>query len=240
MKSSSAGFSRTEGYAVPSSTILVIGAGAFWTKQTCGLIEAEFDLPCLRFDSIDRATDLMSGFSAPRLVIVDEEFAADVIERPASYFDLDPDASVAFAYRDVEAARAVELGYDGASGPMGYLPMCVPVDVWLCALRLLLHRERFLPCELRSMRGAGDAPPDVVPSPADLAAVQARNLHVLTEREREVLSLASVGNSNKVISRKLSISEHTVKLHMHHVYEKLGVSNRTAAASLFHMEGPVS
>lgn len=152
----------------------------------------------------------------------------------------DPDASVAFAYRDVEAARAVELGYDGASGPMGYLPMCVPVDVWLCALRLLLHRERFLPCELRSTRGAGDAPPDAVPSPSDLAARQARNLHVLTEREREVLSLASVGNSNKVISRKLSISEHTVKLHMHHVYEKLGVSNRTAAASLFRMEGPVS
>ena len=58
---------------------------------------------------------------------------------------------------------------------------------------------------------------------------------MLTDREREVLCLASVGNSNKVISRKLAISEHTVKLHMHHVYEKLGVSNRTAAASLLRM-----
>ena len=123
---------------------------------------------------------------------------------------------------------------------MGYLPMRVPVDVWLCALRLLLHHERFLPCDLRDPRDAGDPPPDVVPPPRESAGRQLRDLHVLTEREKEVLSLASVGNSNKVISRKLAISEHTVKLHMHHVYEKLGVSNRTAAASLFRTEDAAS
>jgi DNA-binding CsgD family transcriptional regulator len=231
------GFSRAEGHYLPSSAILVIGAGAFWTKQTCGLVESELDLPCLRIDSIDRAADLLPGLSGLRLVIVDQIHAEDLLARPALYFGLSVEASVALAYRDVEVARAVERDYDGASGPMGYLPMCVPVDVWLCALRLLLHKERFLPCDLRTPREASEAPPEVVPPPTVATDGTAGNLHALTEREREVLKLASVGNSNKMISRKLAISEHTVKLHMHHVYEKLGVPNRTAAASLFRTGG---
>jgi DNA-binding CsgD family transcriptional regulator len=240
MESVRIGFSRAEGHFLPSSTILVIGTGVFWTKQTCGLIEGEFDLPCLRFDSIEHAADLMPGLSTLRLVIVDEEFAEDLLARPARYFGLSAGASVAVAYRDVDLARTVDRGYDGAFGPMGYLPMRVPVDVWLCALRLLLHHERFLPCDLRAPREASDAPPAVVAPPSETAGRGGCNLDALTEREKEVLSLASVGNSNKVISRKLAISEHTVKLHMHHVYEKLGVANRTAAASRFRMEDAAS
>jgi DNA-binding CsgD family transcriptional regulator len=205
-------------------------------RQTCGLIESELDLPCLRLDTIENAADLIPGLSGLRLVIVDEDLAGDLLARPAIYFGLNAEASVAFAYRDVDAARAVERSYDGASGPMGYLPMRVPVDVWLCALRLLLHHERFLPCDLRTPRETAEPPPDVVSPPARAEGGAGRNLHALTGREREVLSLASVGNSNKVISRKLAISEHTVKLHMHHIYEKLGVPNRTAAASFFRTE----
>jgi DNA-binding CsgD family transcriptional regulator len=236
MKSIHIGFGRTEDLVLPQSAILVLGTGTFWTKQVCGLIESEFDSACLRIDSIERARDLALGPASLRLIIVDEEFAEDLVERPDSYFGLNAAASFAFAYRDVETARDVHRRYDGAQGPMGYLPMRVPVDVWLSALRLLLHRERFLPCDLRSPHEADGPPSDVVPPPPTAAGGAHSRLMALTDREREVLSLASVGNSNKVISRKLAISEHTVKLHMHHVYEKLGVSNRTAAASLLRLE----
>jgi DNA-binding CsgD family transcriptional regulator len=240
MKSVRIGFSRAETHSLPSSTILVIGTAAFWTKQTCGFIEGEFDFPCLRFDSIDHADDLMPGLSTLRLVIVDEELAEDLLARPARYFGLSAGASVAVAYRDVDLARAVDRSYDGAFGPMGYLPMRVPVDVWLCALRLLLNHECFLPSDLRTPRQSSEPPSGVVAPALESGGRTGCNLHALTEREREVLSLASVGNSNKVISRKLAISEHTVKLHMHHVYEKLGVANRTAAASRFRMEDTAS
>lgn len=53
----------------------------------------------------------------------------------------------------------------------------------------------------------------------------------LTGREREVLEMLSRGLSNKLIARRLSISEHTVKFHVSSIYTKLGASSRTDAVS---------
>jgi ATP/maltotriose-dependent transcriptional regulator MalT len=50
----------------------------------------------------------------------------------------------------------------------------------------------------------------------------------VSDREREVILLVVEGLSNKEIARRLRIAEGTVKLHLHNVYGKLGVSNRTA------------
>jgi DNA-binding CsgD family transcriptional regulator len=52
----------------------------------------------------------------------------------------------------------------------------------------------------------------------------------LTRREREVLELVSQGLSNRQIARTLWIAESTVKVHIHHILEKLGVQSRTEAA----------
>jgi DNA-binding CsgD family transcriptional regulator len=54
----------------------------------------------------------------------------------------------------------------------------------------------------------------------------------LTRREREVLGLVSQGLSNRQIARTLWIAESTVKVHIRHVFEKLGVKSRTEAAAL--------
>jgi DNA-binding NarL/FixJ family response regulator len=48
----------------------------------------------------------------------------------------------------------------------------------------------------------------------------------LTAREREVVSLVCDGLSNKMIARKLGITEGTVKVHLHAVYDKLNVRSR--------------
>src|SRR5579859_2200148 len=53
----------------------------------------------------------------------------------------------------------------------------------------------------------------------------------LTNREREVLELVSQGLSNKLIARRLQISEHTVKFHIASISNKLGASSRTDAVS---------
>lgn len=53
----------------------------------------------------------------------------------------------------------------------------------------------------------------------------------LTAREREVLELLSRGLPNKLIARRLQISEHTVKFHVSSIYAKLGASSRTDAVS---------
>ena len=52
----------------------------------------------------------------------------------------------------------------------------------------------------------------------------------LSEREREVLSLLAEGHPNKVIARRLGISEKTVKNHVTRVFEAIGVTDRTQAA----------
>src|SRR5581483_3265633 len=57
-----------------------------------------------------------------------------------------------------------------------------------------------------------------------------KNLSELSRREREVLGLVAQGLSNRSIARSLFISESTVKVHLRHVYEKLGVRSRTQAA----------
>lgn len=51
----------------------------------------------------------------------------------------------------------------------------------------------------------------------------------LTTRELEVLSLAAAGLSNRGLARTLSVSEATVKTHLHHAFTKLGADNRQAA-----------
>ncbi len=52
----------------------------------------------------------------------------------------------------------------------------------------------------------------------------------LTDREKEVLSLVAEGLPNKLIARRLEISEKTVKAHLTRIFEGIGVTDRTQAA----------
>jgi two-component system nitrate/nitrite response regulator NarL len=51
---------------------------------------------------------------------------------------------------------------------------------------------------------------------------------MLTTRERAIILLVAEGLPNKVVARRLAISEGTVKIHLHNIYQKIGVANRTA------------
>src|SRR5688572_10875014 len=55
------------------------------------------------------------------------------------------------------------------------------------------------------------------------------NLELLSSRENEILQLLTKGLLYKEISDQLSISVSTVRQHIHHIYEKLHVQNRTEA-----------
>jgi DNA-binding NarL/FixJ family response regulator len=61
----------------------------------------------------------------------------------------------------------------------------------------------------------------------------------LTAREREVLALVAEGMPNKLISRRLEISEKTVKAHLTSVFAAIGVTDRTQAALWAHEHGVV-
>ncbi|MDO8698686.1 MAG: two-component system response regulator NarL [Pseudomonas sp.] len=59
---------------------------------------------------------------------------------------------------------------------------------------------------------------------------QAANQIELTEREQQVLRMIAGGNSNKMIGRKLGITEGTVKVHVKNLLHKLGLRSRVEAA----------
>ena len=70
--------------------------------------------------------------------------------------------------------------------------------------------------------------------PPNVAAHIAEHLgeESLTGRELDVLRLVAGGNRNRDIAERLSISEETVKVHVKHVMEKLGASDRTQAVAI--------
>jgi two-component system nitrate/nitrite response regulator NarL len=53
-------------------------------------------------------------------------------------------------------------------------------------------------------------------------------MNSLTSREGEIVLALAEGLSNKNVGRRLNLSEGTVKVHLHNIYQKLGVKNRTA------------
>lgn len=109
---------------------------------------------------------------------------------------------------DVEVQRAL------AAGARGYLLKSTPPEELLEAVRLVhAGKERI---------------------PAQVAAKLAEHFpdQPLTEREIDVLRRIAGGNRNRDIADLLSISEETVKVHVKHLMEKLGASDRTQAVTI--------
>ncbi|MFF3405286.1 response regulator transcription factor [Streptomyces sp. NPDC002742] len=65
-----------------------------------------------------------------------------------------------------------------------------------------------------------------------LARVERSALQKLTPREREVLSVLSIGEGNRALARRFGIAERTVKAHLTSITRKLGLRNRVEATLL--------
>ena len=105
------------------------------------------------------------------------------------------------------------------NGAAGYLPKEARREQIVDAVLACARGETVVPPELTSglvseirMRAVDDGP-------------------VLTDREREILRLVAAGKSLPEIARELFLGVTTVKTHVQHVYEKLGVSDRAAAVA---------
>src|SRR2546422_5686945 len=70
--------------------------------------------------------------------------------------------------------------------------------------------------------------------PTEIAAHLAEHLsdEALTDREIDVLKHVAGGNRNRDIAERLFISEETVKVHIKHIMDKLGASDRTQAVAI--------
>jgi two-component system, NarL family, nitrate/nitrite response regulator NarL len=63
-----------------------------------------------------------------------------------------------------------------------------------------------------------------------LSKVRPYQIDLLTTRERQIVRVMAEGLTNKEIAQRLKLAEGTVKVHLHHIFRKLGIANRTALA----------
>lgn len=144
------------------------------------------------------------------------------------------------AYRDKNVARHLlaERTRSPRLAQVLLLPMSLPICPWASMLRLVLAGQFIAPGDLIDPiadEHAQTARHDPAPSPPRAPEINVETLTepALTRREREVLALVSQGGRNKSIAHQMSLSEHTVKLHLHNAITKIGVRNRTEAANWY-------
>ena len=109
---------------------------------------------------------------------------------------------------DVEIQRALE------AGARGYLLKSMPPKEMVAVIRQVHAGKKRIPSEVAARLAEHMGEED------------------LTQREMDVLRHAANGNRNRDIAEKLFISEETVKVHIKHIMEKLGASDRTQAVSI--------
>ena len=107
------------------------------------------------------------------------------------------------------------------AGALGYLLIDAPPEELLAAVR-----------------SAAEGDSTLSPTVANRLMTRVRTPRTsLTPRELEVLKLVASGSSNREIGRTLLLSEATVKSHLVHIYDKLGVRSRTSAVAAARKQG---
>jgi VCBS repeat-containing protein len=110
-----------------------------------------------------------------------------------------------------------------AAGACSAISKYASLETLLQSLRLVARGIRLLP----------EPSPDLAPTGKEVNGASIESmLAVLTDREREIMRLVSEGLSNKAVARRLNISQGTIKVHLHHIYQKLEINNRTVLAAL--------
>lgn len=118
-----------------------------------------------------------------------------------------------------EVVEAFKFGVDG------YIVKEISCEALMKSLRLVAMGEKVMPSQLaKHLSGMEER------SQAPQLARNPDVSRILSEREITTLRYLLVGHANKVIARRLEISEATVKVYVKAILRKLRVSNRTQAA----------
>lgn len=137
--------------------------------------------------------------------------------------DGNPEAALVSLRRALQAWQELDAPYEVARSRALVAQACLALgDGDAAAMELGAARDAFA-----KLGAAPDfARIDALASPAD-----SRELHGLTARELEVLSLVAAGQTNKAIAAELVLSARTVERHVSNIFAKLNVSSRAAATA---------
>ena len=134
--------------------------------------------------------------------------AIDVLD---DYFNADKRARILIL---AEHAGDAEIARSLKKGAGGYICNDVSEGELVKAIRAVAAGKKYIPADIAEILGENFGREELTPS------------------ERKILQLLVGGKSNKEIAFNLKVSENTVKTHVKNIFEKLGVSDRTSAATL--------
>ena len=164
--------------------------------------------------------ETLAGRSAPDIILIDDGamiHQGELIETRRLF----PNSKIALFVdgADMEyAMQSLEFGVDGV------LEKDISCEQVAAALKMIALGQRVVPSRLVESLATlhfGYASGDWEASSASAK---------LSDREIEILKCLAAGEANKVISRRLNITEATVKVHIKAILRKLHVVNRTQAA----------
>jgi DNA-binding NarL/FixJ family response regulator len=186
------------------------------------LQELDNDVTVLEAGTLEEAKDIAAGAAVPDLIILDLKMPGmNGVDGVLDMIQTHPDVPVIVLSGSTSRTDALDALNAGARG---FIPKTIRGKAMLSALRLILAGETYIPPAVLGQT-------DEIGNIADGEPAQNGILELLTAREKEVLALLVKGYQNKNIAHELGLKEVTVKVHLQHIYQKLGVSSRTQAVA---------
>ena len=201
-----------------NSVSIVVADG--WALFLCGLISvlrSERD-----FDIVARCSNGIESLQAIRDLSPDIALLDSSMPMASGIKVLASAMSEGSRTRIVLLAEPAELQSISAhaSGAYGVVPRDVPSEVLIRDLRQVAAGRRL------SIRASW---PGEARATTDTSG---KALAMLTDRERQIAKLVSAGLTNKEVGRQLNLTAGTVTVHLHNIFSKLAVENRTALTAL--------
>jgi len=189
--------------------VLVVDDHALLRTGVANIINQEADLEVVAEAADGEAAVIAYQQHRPDVTLMDLRMPGmEGVEAVRRIRQFDPQARVVVLTTydaDEDIARALE------AGAKAYILKDIAADALVTCIRQVLEGRTYL-------------------APAAAAKLAERVTQVqLTPRELTALRLMADGQSNKEIAQSLGISERTVKTHIGHLFEKLGVTSRTEA-----------
>jgi two-component system nitrate/nitrite response regulator NarL len=165
-------------------------------------------------------SDCTAGLKAislltPTVAVLDFVTGLDVLASISAYRSATKMVILTASYRELLTAFA-----RGAKGVV--LKGSTPPELIQC-IRRVAAGEHWLPLDLVDATLARDSQP---------RSARQRMFDSLTKRQQQIVMMVSNGLSNKGVGRRLDLAEGTVKVHLHNIFRKLGVNNRTALTAM--------
>mgnify|MGYP000046382199 CR=1 FL=1 len=225
-------WNRSETTASPEirpKALLLVGRSGF--IPSCNILALVHQFPDLVvWHANTLAAPLSDTVSPPAVMLVDEAYLATLTTAEEALMEVAGDRIVAVIDEAVPARYTTVNRLLSQNLIRGVLPMNLRLEVWLLAVNLFVMGGEFVPASLLNSQLRAAKKKEVRES--SLTSVKA-DIGSLTERELQVLEMVSAGSSNRTIALRFSLSEHTIKVHVHNIIRKLNASNRTAAAATY-------